>query len=279
MWFHEYVPPTRTRRRSLREDFQDTEDLDGLFSGYDPETGTYDPASWQYEGVDERGGRNRAKQSASDRQRQRERLVAPGARSRPRDAAGTARACTHVRGPARRDAAAPALRVPGAQAALRPLHPGDGRADLRRAGASSSCRVRGGHRQQRPRADHRVGLLGRLDAPHGRRAVHPRLGDHPAAAGQHGPARRRHPRAARARQHPGLHRHPDAVQPAARLPADAARPASTTDLDDYLDTITSPEQKGFWADARKPTPSACSRRTGATRRRPRTTTASTTCRG
>ena len=30
--------------------------------------------------------------------------------------------------------------------------------------------------------------------------------------------------AARAREHPGLDRHPDAVQPAARLPADAARP-------------------------------------------------------
>ncbi len=29
------------------------------------------------------------------------------------------------------------------------------------------------------------------------------------------------PGAARARQHPGLHRHPHAVQPAARLPADA----------------------------------------------------------
>ena len=57
-------------------------------------------------------------------------------------------------------------------------------------------------------------------------------GDHPAAAGQHGPAGRRHHGAARARQHPGLDRHPDPVQPAARLPADAqgrtARHASTT---------------------------------------------------
>ena len=50
-------------------------------------------------------------------------------------------------------------------------------------------------------------------------------------------------------------------------------------LDDYVATITSPTQKGFWADARKPTPSACSSPTGATRRPPTTTSPSTTCRG
>ena len=67
-------------------------------------------------------------------------------------------------------------------------------------------------------------LRGRLDAAHRRRAVHPRRGDRPAAAGQHRPARRRHPRAARPRVDPGLDRHPDAVQHPPRLPADAARP-------------------------------------------------------
>jgi formate dehydrogenase major subunit len=35
----------------LREDYQDTEDLDGLFSGFDKQTGRYDPASWQYQGM------------------------------------------------------------------------------------------------------------------------------------------------------------------------------------------------------------------------------------
>ena len=33
----------------IDDGFQDTEDLDGLFSGFDPETGHYDPTSWHYE--------------------------------------------------------------------------------------------------------------------------------------------------------------------------------------------------------------------------------------
>ena len=67
----------------------------------------------------------------------------------------------------------------------------------------------------------RLLLRGRLDAAHGRRAVHPHRLDHPAAAGQHRPAGRRHPGPARPRVDPGLDRHPDALQHPARLPADA----------------------------------------------------------
>ena len=37
----------------VTEAFRDTEDLDGLFSGYDPETASYDAASWQYEGMEQ----------------------------------------------------------------------------------------------------------------------------------------------------------------------------------------------------------------------------------
>jgi formate dehydrogenase major subunit len=33
----------------LREDFRDTEDLDGLFSGWDPENRRYEPETWSYE--------------------------------------------------------------------------------------------------------------------------------------------------------------------------------------------------------------------------------------
>src|SRR5699024_10571624 len=49
--FREYVVPYTNAASIVSEEFQDTEDLDGLFSGYDPETGNYDPVSWQYEGT------------------------------------------------------------------------------------------------------------------------------------------------------------------------------------------------------------------------------------
>ena len=65
-------------------------------------------------------------------------------------------------------------------------------------------------------------LRGRLDASHDGRADDPGGVDHPAAARQHRPPRRRHPRPARAREHPGLDRHPDAVRHPARLHPDAA---------------------------------------------------------
>jgi Uncharacterized anaerobic dehydrogenase len=52
-YFTDYVRSYTNAATILREDFQDTEDLDGVFSGYDPESGTYDTTSWQYEGVEE----------------------------------------------------------------------------------------------------------------------------------------------------------------------------------------------------------------------------------
>ena len=49
-WFREYVPAYTNAATIIDEHFADTEDLDGLFSGWDPERGVYDTASWQYEG-------------------------------------------------------------------------------------------------------------------------------------------------------------------------------------------------------------------------------------
>src|SRR4051812_39852204 len=49
--FREYVVNYTNAPTILSEDFRDTEDLDGLFSGWDLEKGGYDTSSWQYEGT------------------------------------------------------------------------------------------------------------------------------------------------------------------------------------------------------------------------------------
>jgi formate dehydrogenase major subunit len=48
--FREYVLAYTNAATIVSEGFRDTEDLDGLFSGFDDETRTYDPTSWQYAG-------------------------------------------------------------------------------------------------------------------------------------------------------------------------------------------------------------------------------------
>ncbi len=51
--FRDYVVNYTNAATLVSEDFQDTEDLDGLFSGYDDEKRSYDPTSWQYAGQPE----------------------------------------------------------------------------------------------------------------------------------------------------------------------------------------------------------------------------------
>ncbi|MDX6703994.1 MAG: formate dehydrogenase major subunit [Baekduia sp.] len=49
-YFKEYVLHYTNASTIINKDFEDTEDLGGVFSGFDPETGTYDRSSWGYEG-------------------------------------------------------------------------------------------------------------------------------------------------------------------------------------------------------------------------------------
>lgn len=49
--FREYVLNYTNAATLVSEDFQDTEDLDGVFSGLDEDKPKYDPHSWQYEGA------------------------------------------------------------------------------------------------------------------------------------------------------------------------------------------------------------------------------------
>ena len=46
--FREYVAAYTNASTLLRDDFRDTEDLDGLFSGWDAEKKKYDPETWAY---------------------------------------------------------------------------------------------------------------------------------------------------------------------------------------------------------------------------------------
>jgi formate dehydrogenase major subunit len=46
--FREYVATYTNAAALISPEYRDTEDLDGLFSGFDPEKGSYDTESWQY---------------------------------------------------------------------------------------------------------------------------------------------------------------------------------------------------------------------------------------
>jgi formate dehydrogenase major subunit len=50
-WFKEYVLAYTNASTIVNERYRDAEDLDGLFSGFDPERRSYDTTTWAYEGT------------------------------------------------------------------------------------------------------------------------------------------------------------------------------------------------------------------------------------
>ncbi len=62
LWFKEYVVAYTNAATLINEGFRDTEELGGLFSGYDPETGQYDPSTWAYQ----EGAENEAEPDGDD---------------------------------------------------------------------------------------------------------------------------------------------------------------------------------------------------------------------
>src|SRR5260370_21486178 len=50
-WFNDYVQSFTNAAVLISEEFKDTEDGSGLFSGWDPDQGWYDIGSWAYEGT------------------------------------------------------------------------------------------------------------------------------------------------------------------------------------------------------------------------------------
>ncbi len=71
--FRDYVVNYTNAATIVSSDYRDTEDLDGLFSGFDPETRTYDPTSWQYASEDDEGSLHESQaDDAEDTEEQRE---------------------------------------------------------------------------------------------------------------------------------------------------------------------------------------------------------------
>ena len=233
---------------------------------------TYDPASWQYEGVDGAGRRRAARPG-----------IGRAARRAARSREGAAGRATAAAAPAligdphtRPDPAAPAVRLPDPQAALRPLHPRTGPGGLRHPAGAVRAGGRGADPQLRPRAHQAFAYaVGWTHHTVGAQYIRAAAILQPLLGNIGRPGRRDHG-AARSCQHPGLHRHPDTVQPPARLHPDAARPRAP---DPRRLRGRRRRHRRVSGETWTPTPSACSRPGGATRPPPTTTSASTTCPG
>jgi formate dehydrogenase major subunit len=63
-WFDEYVKAYTNGPVKIKEEFQDTEDLAGFFSGFVPEDGYYDITSWSYAGTEEEAAAGKREQIA-----------------------------------------------------------------------------------------------------------------------------------------------------------------------------------------------------------------------
>src|SRR3954470_4113518 len=63
-YFRDYVVNYTNAPVIIDEAYVDTEDLDGLFSGWDPTTGRYDNTSWQYAGMEVWGSAGQREQGA-----------------------------------------------------------------------------------------------------------------------------------------------------------------------------------------------------------------------
>ena len=77
-FFRDYVVNYTNAATIITEDFADTEDLDGLFSGFDPERRTYDIRTWEYEGAEVQAASGERDQEFEDRARSGVREAARG---------------------------------------------------------------------------------------------------------------------------------------------------------------------------------------------------------
>jgi formate dehydrogenase major subunit len=66
-FFHDYIIHYTNAATIINEEFKDTEDLAGLFAGFDPEKRTYDNKKWRYEAAP-RGGSSPSGEKPADKQ-------------------------------------------------------------------------------------------------------------------------------------------------------------------------------------------------------------------
>jgi formate dehydrogenase major subunit len=62
--FREYVSAYTNAATIVTDEFRDTEDLDGMFSGWDDEQGSYDVSTWRYEGMEPPSAAGQREQAA-----------------------------------------------------------------------------------------------------------------------------------------------------------------------------------------------------------------------
>ncbi len=66
-WFHDYVVEFTNAATIVGDGFRDAEEQDGVFSGFDPDTRSYDPQSWMYRGASVAAATgNRARPAGAD---------------------------------------------------------------------------------------------------------------------------------------------------------------------------------------------------------------------
>ena len=280
LYFKEYVVAYTNAATLVSEEFQDTEDLDGLFSGYDPRSGKYDPATWAYASAD--GERRRdARHHRRSRGRPRARRTAsPSARAG--DEHGVRWAGAGARpGAARRDAAGPAARSSRSSSGTTPATP---RRWCRDACGISVGRLRATSRDAvtensgRERTTCLVYAVGWTQHTLGAQfirtaAIMQLLLGNMGRPGGGIMALRGHASIQGSTDIPTLFNLLPGYLPMPKV-GPARHAATTTSA-----AIGSQGAEGLLGQRRRATPSACSRRGGATRRPPRTTGPSTTCRG
>ena len=122
-WFHEYVLAYTNASTIIEEGFRDTEDLAGLFSGFDQQDDVYDAQQGQWGYEEHESGRQAEQALQAKSSKGRHGLHGHGIDGHTEPCTSPLQGLNDCR--ARPDLATSALRYADPASALRPLHAGD----------------------------------------------------------------------------------------------------------------------------------------------------------